>query len=247
MIKNVVIYGVGPYAEVFFYDLVQYGKNNFLPIAFTVDEQYMESANFCGLPVVAFENVENFYPPDKFEMFVICGYTRMRNRREMFNKAQQKGYIFPNYVSSKARVEGKLNIGCNNIVLAGAEIGHDGIMGNNNFINQNCYLAHNFEIGNDNIFSAGCIIGGFSKIGDLNFFGFSVISSGFRKVGNENLIGMGSVLTKNVANFSKVYGNPARVISYHYDTGVVIKESKDGEHYKYKDKVLEDMKNSITK
>ena len=36
MIKNVVIYGAGPYAEVFFYDLVQYGKNNFIPVAFTV-------------------------------------------------------------------------------------------------------------------------------------------------------------------------------------------------------------------
>lgn len=233
--KKIIIYGAGPYAEIFFYDVINYGLDFLNPIAFTVDEKYMLSDNFCGLPVYAFEKIELLYPPQLYDMIVICGYTRMRNRKEMFDKAKYKGYKLINYISSQARIEKEFEMGENNVVLAGAEIGHDGKMGDNNYINQNCYLAHNFILGSHNIFSAGCIIGGFSEIGNLNFFGYSVTSSGFRKVGDECLIGMGSVLTRDVDSFVKVYGNPAHVISRHFETGVIIKE---GGQFRYDDKML---------
>ena len=99
-----------------------------------------------------------------------------------------------------------------------------GRMGSGNIIRQNVYLGHNFQIGNHNIISVGCVIGGFLRTGDLNFFGFQVTSSGFRMIGDECLIGMGSVLTRDVPSYTKVYGNPAVAHGTHEDTGVIIDE-----------------------
>ena len=38
--------------------------------AFTVDRDYLQGTEHRGLPVVAFEDVEERYPPGEFEMFV---------------------------------------------------------------------------------------------------------------------------------------------------------------------------------
>lgn len=219
---KVVIYGAGPYGRIFLSEVLTY--NAFDCVAFTVDRAYLESNMIDGLPVVAFEDVETIYPPSSYRMIVICGYTRMRNRLEMYNKAKAKGYEFINYISPKAHIEGKLDMGDNNVIYSGCIIGHDGKMGSGNIIRQNCYIGHNFCIGNHNIISVGGIIGGYLEMGDLNFLGFRVTSSGFRRIGDENLIGMGSVLTKNVESFSKVFGNPAKVHGTHENTGVLIDE-----------------------
>lgn len=219
---SVVIYGAGPYGRIF---LCEARKHGVLDVeAFTVDRRFIDSQIIDGLPVVAFEDVEEIYPPSEYDMIVVCGYTRMRNRIEMFNKAKSKGYALVNYVSPDANIEGKLEMGENNIIFGGATIGLDGVLGDGNIVRQNCYIGHNFLIGSHNIISVGAIIGGYLIMGDLNFLGFRVTSSGFRKIGSENLIGMGSVLTRDVDSFSKVYGNPAKIHGEHKETGVLIDE-----------------------
>ena len=42
--------------------------------------------------------------------------------------------------------------------------------------------------------------------------------------GEESLIGVGSNVLKDVEPFSTCYGNPAKAVSFHKETGVVIKE-----------------------
>lgn len=221
---SVIIYGAGPYGRIF---LSEVRKHRILDIeAFTVDRDYLVAEVLDGLPVVAFEDVEKIYPPSKYDMIVVCGYTRMRNRIEMYEKAKKKRYSLINYISPESNIEGNLKMGDNNIIFGGVHIGFDGELGSGNIIRQNCYLGHNFFIGNHNIISVGAILGGYIIVGNLNFFGFRVTSSGFRKIGSENLIGMGSVLTKNIDSYCKVYGNPAHIHGYHEETGVIIDEYK---------------------
>lgn len=222
--RKVVIYGAGPYGRIFLADVLMYNKIEI--VAFTVDATYLKEALVDGFPVVAFENVCDIYPPDEYDMIVVCGYTRMHNRKEMYVKAKNKGYKLINYISPGARIEGSFSMGENNVVLSGAEIGVDGVMGNNNFINQNVYLAHQFQLGNHIIVSAGCIIGGYSDIGDLSFLGFGVKTEGFTHIGKECLIGMGAVVVRDVNDYATAYGVPAREVSFHKETGVIIDEYK---------------------
>lgn len=95
-------------------------------------------------------------------------------------------------------------------------------MGSDNIIRQNLYLGHNFMMGDHNILSVGCNIGGFCNIGSLCFFGLSVTIADRKNIGDECLLGMGSVVTKSIPAFATAYGCPAKVMSYHEETGVII-------------------------
>lgn len=230
--RKVVIYGAGPYGRIFLADVLMYNKIEIE--AFTVDKLYMKEKQVDGFPVVEFENVDSIYSPDQYDMIVVCGYTRMRNRKEMFIKAKEKGYHLINYVSPGARIEGKFEMGENNVILSGTEIGMDGVMGDNNFVNQNVYLAHQFQLGNHIIISAGSIVGGYTHIEDLSFLGFGVKTVGFTHIGKECLIGMGAVVVKDVNDYAKAYGVPAREVSYHEEDGVIIDEYKKLTEWKEK-------------
>ena len=149
----------------------------------------------------------------------------MRNRKIMYEKAKAKGYTLPGYISSKAILETVPSMGDNNIILANSVIGYDGAMGSDNIIFQNVWIGHEFTIGDHSIIGFGSNLGGRAKIGSLTYISIGVSSRGRICIGDEALIGVGSNVVSNVESYSTVVGNPAKPVSYHYDTGVVI-ESK---------------------
>ena len=61
---KVVIFGVKDTAELAHFYLTHDTEHDV--VAFTVHQDYIEDSYFKGLPVVAFENIENYYPSDKF-------------------------------------------------------------------------------------------------------------------------------------------------------------------------------------
>lgn len=220
--KKVIIYGAGAYGKLFFYEADRYGAIDIE--AFTVDADYMRSERECGLPVVPFENVTEIYSPEKYDMLVLCGYTVMRNRAIMYERAKAKGYTLINYISPHAILENEIKMGDNNIIMANAIVGFDGIMGNGNVIRQNVYIGHQFVMEDHSIISTGCTLGGCSHIESLVFFGIGVTARGYINYGTESLVGVGSNVVKNVEPYCTCCGNPAKVIGYHRDTGVVVKE-----------------------
>lgn len=220
--KPVVIYGAGAYADVFYYEAIRTKK---IEIAgFTVDAPFLNGRDsFHGLPLVDFESCDKIFTPEKNDMLVLCGYVEMRNRRNMFNKAKEKGYSLPNYISPDAIVESGVQMGENNIIFPGALIGHHGSMENGNIIRQNVYLGHEFKLGSHIIISSGATIAGTCKFGDMTFVGVGATIIELRNIGRESLIGAGAVVVKDVEEFSKCVGNPARVLSKHPETGVIIR------------------------
>lgn len=225
MMKKVIIYGAGAYGKLFFCEAEHYGAIDIA--AFTVDEQYLKNEKELGMPVVPFESIEIIYPPEQYDMIVLCGYNIMRNRPVMYQKAKAKGYKLINYISPKAMLETKIEMGDNNIIMANATVGYDCLLGNNNVIRQGVYLGHESVMHNHSIISTGCLLGGRSVIEDLIFFGIGVTARGYITYGRESLIGVGSNVVKNVEPYSTCCGNPAKTISFHKDTGVVVKEGTE--------------------
>ena len=223
MADKLLIYGAGTYGKIVYHDIKQFGTEQFDVVAFVMNEEYINEKTLYGLPVVPFENIEKRYPPDVYRMLICCGYTVMRNRKAMYDKALAKGYALPNYISSKAILETVPEMGNNNIILANAVVGYEGKMGSDNIIFQNTWIGHEFTIGSHSIIGFGSSIGGRANIGDLSYLSIGVTATGRIYFGNECLCGVGSNIIKDVEPYSTVVGNPARVISYHPDTGVVIK------------------------
>lgn len=220
--KKIIIYGAGSYGKQFFYEADRYGRVDIE--AFTMDMEYITNFNECGLPVVPFEEVEQIYPPEKYDMIVLCGYLVMRNRLVMYIKAKEKGYALINYISPHAFLENEIIMGENNIIMTDTVIGYDGIMGNDNIICPKVYLGHEFKMKDHSIISAGCVLGGNCTIGNLVFIGIGVTARDHITYGDECLVGMGSNVVKNVESYSTVYGNPAKILNYHRETGVLMQK-----------------------
>lgn len=213
--SGVVIFGIGPNSKTIYY-ACQHSRQ-YRIAAFAANQQYINEPNLCGLDVVAFEDVQQQYPPESFDMLVVnvgavAGTT---SRKNMFLRAKDKGYSLINYIDAQCSIADDVVMGENNIVMYGAHVGPSGVMGDNNFIRENMYLGHDFHIGDHNFLGPGCNIGGYCRIGDLNFVGMGSTTINNIKIGNHNLIGAGALVIKDVSNNGKHVGNPARKLSDH--------------------------------
>ena len=220
MKQKMLIYGAGTYGKIVYHDIRQF-SDDIEVVAFVEDKEYIKTTQVFGIPLIAFETVQDSYPPP-YTMLVCCGYSVMRNRKIMYTKAKAKGYTLPNYISNKAILETMPAMGDNNIILANSVVGYNGIMGSDNIIFQNVWLGHDFVIGDHSIIAFGSNIGGRAKIGSLVYISIGVSSTGKISFGDESLVGVGSCVVRDVEAYSTVVGNPAKVIRYQRETGVII-------------------------
>ena len=182
-----------------------------------------------GLPIVAFEDCESFFPPSEYQVFVAIISTQLNAARtRLFNLAKAKGYDFASYISTKANVWHNVKIGenCfileNNVLQPFVEIGDNVILWGGNFIGHRSTVS-------DNCFLAGhVIIAGQTKIGKNCFLGINVTISDTLDIGEDNFIAMASAVTKSTEPDSVYVGNPAKKIP--------ISAKKYGEYRDFKPK-----------
>jgi len=219
MAKKVVIFGNTNMSKMIFYDAA--GRSDFEIACFTVDKDYMDCSEFMGLPLVDFAIVTDLYPPEEYDMLaVLSGYSRMRDKEKLYLRAKGKGYRMRNYISSRVDITPDVTMGDNNIILAMAHIGIGGIMGDNNMIRQNVYLGHDFVMGSNNVIGPGCTLGGNCVIKNTCYFGLGATVLDHMVIEEETLVGAGSVIIKNTEPYSKIVGNPGRIIGNHKEEGI---------------------------
>ena len=211
--RSIVVFGIGPISKTIFYASKKSGKYSIA--GFTADKQFIKSDVLCGLPVMAFEEIETRFEPADFDMLVVnVGVAAgTASRKEMFLRAKSKGYNLINYIDDKADTFEDLVLGENNIIMANTHIGPAGSMGDNNFIRENIYLGHDCCIGSHNVLSPGCNVGGSCKIGDLNFVGLGSTIINDIEIRDANLVGAGSLVVKNIQSNGKYMGHPAKKIA----------------------------------
>ncbi len=224
--KKVIVYGNALLCKMLYYEAID--SVNFEIACFTVEKDYLrDRSELLGLPLMTFEEIQDTYPPQAYDMVVLfTGFRRMRERAEKYELAKNKGYNLRNFISPKADVTTDITMGDNNIVLGQTHIGFGGTMGNNNLIRQHVYLGHEFKLCNHIEITAGCTIGGESEIEDLCYIGLGSIIINHTRISRENLIGAGSTVIRDTEPFSKNIGNPSRVIGYHQEEGVMMNVHK---------------------
>ena len=216
---EVIIYGIGPFSELMHYYLTN--DSNYKVVAFCADETYIKEREFCGLPVVAFEDIENIYSPEKYKMLVAVGYSKMRNRKIMFDKAKSKNYALINYIHSSV-INHDVKLGENNIILAGCVIEPNVEIGNNNVIWSMTLLGHDCKIENHNYISAKCLIAGDIKLRNLCFIGNGTTMINGLLIKNETYLIAGTNLRKSTKEYGMYIGNPAKLFKYN-EKGIEIK------------------------
>ena len=168
--KPLVIFGAGPFSELMLHHFRE--DTGAEVVALTVDRDYIGTSQLHGLPVLAFEDLENTFPPDRYDLFFAIGYKRMRDRERMFHRVQSRGYKLVNFVSSHSLVQGLQGMGDNNVVIGNAVIEPYCMIGHNNIFWSGAVVCHGSRVGNHNFLAAGTILGGDCHVGDRCFLGF---------------------------------------------------------------------------
>ncbi|EHA1124988.1 acetyltransferase [Vibrio vulnificus] len=208
--KQLVIVGAGEFAliayEYFTFD------SDYDVVAFSVHKEYIKDEEINGKPVVAFELLQDIYPPDLFEVFIAIPATNLnRLRTKMFCEAKEKGYLLASYISSHAFVWRNAIIGENcfifenntiqpfvkiedNVILwSGNHIGHRTI------IRENCFITSH------------SVISGYCEVGKGSFIGVNSTFNDKTSIAENCILGSGSVVTKHLRQKETIYvGNPAK-------------------------------------
>lgn len=216
-----VIYGLGDFARMMKYYFDK--DSNYKVVAFCADKAFINEDYFDGLPVVAFEDIQDIYPCSNFILFVAVGYSRMRNRKIMFNRAIAKRYQFANYISTHADIDPSVKLGVNNVFLQGTQVEPFCKIGDNNIFWSSVTICHDAIIGDHCFFASQSLIGGFSVVANNSFIGFNSTVIQQVTLAEETLVGTKSLILKSTEPFSKNIGIPSQCVSLHSEEGIIIK------------------------
>jgi sugar O-acyltransferase (sialic acid O-acetyltransferase NeuD family) len=192
---KVVIFGSSDIADVVYFYLTRDSEHEI--VAFTVDEDYITADTFQGLPMVPYEKLEEYYPPDRYQLFIAISYLKVNQlRKSKYLNAKSRGYKFISYVSSKAFYH-DTPVGENTFIIERNLIQPFVSIGNNCILLGPNYIGHHSVI-NDHCFLAADIsIGGGVTIGESTFIGLNATIRNSISIGKENIIGAGSIILRD--------------------------------------------------
>lgn len=196
MAKKAVIFGASSFAEVVHFYLTH--DSDYDVVAFTVTRDSVSAPEFLGLPLVAFEEIEESFGPADHDMFVAVGYRKLNIVRErFFEEAKAKGYALLTYVCSRASHWGDTLIGENcfifedNTIQPFVTIADDTILWSGN------HVGHHTKIGPHCFITSHAVISGHCAIGSHCFIGVNATISEDTAIGERNIIGPGALIQKN--------------------------------------------------
>ena len=200
--KKVVIFGTGELAQRIFFYLKDSDDQ---VIAFCANRSKIDKEELLGLPVIAFENIAEKFPPSEFSMFIALAYSEMNKKRtKFFNETKNKGYELYSFVHPSTKIWVEFEMGENCFILANNVIQPFVKIGNNVLIGSNNLISHNTTIGDNCFITSNVTMGGHITMGKNCFVGLSATINQRIKIGDECIIGAGTIITKDV-NDKEVY------------------------------------------
>lgn len=191
--KPLVIFGAGDIAELaHYYFTTDAGRE---VAAFTVDRAYLPDGDFQGLPVVAFEEVAQRFPPDTHDMFIALSYTKLnRLRREKFDAARAAGYRLASYVSSRCTYLAPKSPGENCFILEDNTVQPFVSIGENVTLWSGNHIGHHSRIEDDVFIASHVVVSGGVRIGEACFIGVNATLRDHLVIGARCVIGAGVTL-----------------------------------------------------
>jgi acetyltransferase-like isoleucine patch superfamily enzyme len=206
MSPKVVIFGTEDLAELAsFYLKHQYGSP--YPIAFTVNQEYMNEYTAFGFPVVPFEELEERYPPSEYYLF--APVTNNKLREKIYNEGKEKGYRFISYISSDCTNLAS-SIGENCFILEDNTLQPFTNIGNNVILWSGNHIGHHSIIEDNVFFTSHVVMSGHCHIKKGAFLGVNSTLRDGITIGENSIIGMGSLVTKSVPDNETWIGSPAK-------------------------------------
>ena len=188
-----VIFGSGDIAQLahFYFST----DSEYEIVAFAVDSAYRTTSTFCGLPVIAFEEIAEHYSPDKHELFIALSYSKLNTaRKEKYLAAKAMNYRLASFVSSRATVLNDGRIGENCFILEDNTIQPFVTIGNNVTLWSGNHIGHHSTIKDHCFIASHVVVSGGVEIGEQCFIGVNATLRDHIKIGEKCVIGAGALL-----------------------------------------------------
>ena len=193
MPTKLVVFGSGDIAELAHYYFSNDSEHEV--VAFTLDEEYIQSDTFCGLPVVPFAEVKSAFPPEDHALFIALSYSRLNEvRKEKFLAGKAKGYTLTSYISSRATVLNDGRVGDNCFILEDNTIQPFVTIGDNVTLWSGNHVGHHATIQDHTFIASHVVISGGVVIGESCFLGVNATLRDHISVGEKCVIGAGALL-----------------------------------------------------
>jgi sugar O-acyltransferase (sialic acid O-acetyltransferase NeuD family) len=212
--KRLVIFGAGDLARIAQFYFAH--DSDYEVAAFTVHENFVQSPEFSGLPLVPFESVVERYSPQTFDMFIAVGFKHLNKvRADVYRAAKEKGYRLATYVSSKALYFGDVDCGDNCFILEGNVIQPFVKIGSNVVLWSGNHIGHDAVIEDHCFLSSHIVLSGHVRVGEYSFIGVNACAKQGVIIAPGCLIGSGAVILKNTGPGSVylVKGTPPSPVS----------------------------------
>ena len=193
MKRPLVIFGSGKIAQLAYFYFS--AGTEFEVVAFTVDAAYVAESTFCGLPVIALDEVVTRYKPADCDAFVAVSYTKLNAlRKEKYLAMKGLGYPIASYISPYATILNQRRIGENCFILEDNTIQPFVTIGNNVTLWSGNHVGHHSVIKDHTFIASHVVISGGVEIGEQCFIGVNATLRDHIKVGDRCVIGAGALL-----------------------------------------------------
>jgi sugar O-acyltransferase (sialic acid O-acetyltransferase NeuD family) len=211
-VKPVVVFGNQDSASTTYYYLSTDSDRQV--VAFTVDQDRITNSRHDGLPVVPFELIQQEYPPDQVDFLFPAGFQQSNPyntnifRRARYEAIKSMGYQFINYISSRAMVADNVKIGDNVLIYEGAIVQPFVEIGNNNIIRSGVNLGHHVWIKDHCFIAAEVTVGSRTCIGSQTYIGLNTTVLNSVNIADGSFIASSTLINRDTQEFSKNLGIP---------------------------------------
>ena len=207
---KIVVIGAGGFGREVIWTLNDCNKNSkkYEILGYIDNNSSLHGKKIDNYPVLG--GLDWFLEENK-DVYCIIAIGDSKTRYDIFRKLESKKIKFatiihPSVISSKF-----VEIGEGTIIQAGSIITPDTKIGNHVHINMDCSIAHDCDVKDFVTISPGVHINGNNVIGKGSFFGTGAVTIEKITVGEWSVVGAGTVLVKNVPEFSLYVGVPGKL------------------------------------
>jgi len=171
-------------------------------VAFAVDQEYIKTETFHGLPLVDLARVSEMYPPSQCKILLGTGYGNLnRNREGLFSRAKSMGYSIETYIHPDARIY-STDIGEGSIIMANTLVDVYANIGANSVVWSGASVCHHTSIGSNCWMATGSVVSAEANVGDNSFIGVNATVVNQVSMGTHNFIGAGAFIAKNTPDYA---------------------------------------------
>lgn len=206
---KLVLVGAGEFSEIA-YEYFTY-DSDYEVVGFSVERDYLDGETMHGLPLVAFEDVENHFPPSDVAVFVAVPASGLNSvRKKLYMLAKEKGFSIASYISSRAFVWRNAEIGENCFIFEDNTVQPFVTIGNNVILWSGNHIGHRTVIQDHCFISSHAVISGYCTIGESSFIGVNSTFNDHIEVADHCIVASGALVSKSLKTPDRVYtGSPA--------------------------------------